>query len=187
TLAAHLLRRPEAPDQPAQPAETAIAQQTEPAAPSAPRRRLWSRAPKPSRDSWAWGRRPKNQGLLVEGGNIQVHNLNALKQPRVFVNSGAYDALPGRRLWLDKPVGPGFVTLWFSGNPEPVTDVAPVGFGAKMWGQQVGGKLTQLAMGAFEPPRNAWSLKAWMKWLLLGLVAAAGIAYITYRNGLWGT
>src|ERR1051326_6881057 len=84
-------------------------------------------AAKPARDPWRW-LRLRNQALILEpDGRGEVHDI---KGPHIRTRSGAYTPLVGKRFRLTEAVGPGYVTLFFSGNPEPITTVPPAGFGA---------------------------------------------------------
>jgi hypothetical protein len=142
--------------------------QIEPASPVKPRKmpRLWGR--------------PKNHAVILqEDGTLDVQAIDGL---HIWAKSGAYTPTAGSRFWLPKSIGPGFVTLFSAGNPEPITRVAPKGFGSAHWAHLVGGKLTQLAMGAFEPPTTGLAVKPWVKWALLGLVVALVVGVILYES-----
>jgi hypothetical protein len=92
--------------------------------------------------------------------------------PHIRVQSGTYTPQLGLRFWLPERIGPGYVSLFSSGNPEPISTVPPRGYGAADWAHLLGGPLKNLAMGGFEAPDQPKSLKPWLKWVLLAAAAA---------------
>jgi hypothetical protein len=132
----------------------------------------------PVKPKRGWGR-PKHQAFIIETTrDIEVHNVT---KPTILARSGAYQVQAGTTLWLPVAVGPGYVSIFASGDPEAITTRAPTGFGAALWSQLMGGKLTNLAMGAFEAPDKGFKIKAWVKWAVIGVLVAVFLGFLAYE------
>ncbi len=87
----------------------------------------------------------------------------------------------GARFWLDRPIPAGWLTVYVSNDPEPITHRDPAGYDARTVGMLAGNYALHLVGGGLKK-NHAFRLSAPILIGALVFVFVLGAAYYVYRR-----